>query len=83
MAAQVGADYTYQPQHGSGFGHNALGQPLSAEMIELDLKPGTPVTVHSLDEDSGWPIVEWTDDKGLGRMTTIEPTEFDNDFAPV
>jgi hypothetical protein len=52
-------------------------------MIELDLKPGTPVTVHSLDEDSGWPIVEWTDDKGLGRMTTIEPTEFDNDFAPV
>jgi hypothetical protein len=80
---QVGAPYTYEPSHGTGYGHSAKGQPLSAEMTELDLKPGMEVVVHSLDADSDWPIIEWTDDVGLGRMTTIDPDVFDADFVPV
>jgi hypothetical protein len=83
MPAVAGDDYTYQPSHGNGFGENALGQALSAEMQELDLLPGTPVTVLELDAQSSWPLVEWVDGKGLPRITTVEPNEFDSDFAPV
>jgi len=83
MAAQPGSDYLYQPGHGKGFGESALGTTLTAEMTELDLKPGATVTVHSMDVDTDWPIIEWVDDKGLGRMTTIEPTIFDADFTIV
>ena len=83
MPAEPGQDYTYQPTHGKGFGHNARGSELTAEMTELDLKPGTPVTVLELDADSGWPLVQWKDDVGIDRITTIEPGEFDADFAPV
>jgi aminoglycoside N3'-acetyltransferase len=55
---------------------------LTAEMTELDLKPGTVVTVHSLDAESAWPIVGWTDDVGIDRLTSIEPAVFDSDFTP-
>jgi hypothetical protein len=51
-------------------------------MTELDLKPGTAVVLHSYDADTSWPIVEWTDDTGIGRMTTIDPVAFDADFTP-
>jgi hypothetical protein len=86
MAAEEGAQYTYEPGHGKGFGENALGAPLSAEMSELDLTPGTLVTVLELDkgegETAGWPLVQWVDAKGLDRITTVEPSEFDADFQP-
>jgi hypothetical protein len=78
-----GDRFTYEPTHNNGFGHNASGNPLSAEMSALDLVPGTPVTVLELDADSGWPIVQWVDSVNIDRLTTIEPNEFDQDFRPV
>jgi len=54
---------------------------LTAEMTELDLKPGTPVTVHEIDPE-GWVIVDWVDDVSIGRLTAVEPVEFDADFTP-
>ncbi len=77
--ANAGDKLTYQPEHGNGYGHNALGQELTAEMTELDLKPGTEVT-YMQDDDEGWALVEWIDDKGLDRITAIEPDQFANDF---
>lgn len=82
MPANPGDPFTYQPSHGNGYGHNASGAPLTAEMTELDLKPGTPVTFLEYDADSGWPIIEWIDDTGIGRLTTIEPGTFNSDFTP-
>jgi hypothetical protein len=78
-----GQEYVYNPPSELGFGEAALGQPLSAEMQELDLKPGTQVTMHSYEVDSNWPIVEWVDGKGLDRMTTVQPSVFTRDFEYV
>jgi hypothetical protein len=83
MPAIPGNQYTYDPAHGTGLGHNAAGNPLTAEMSELDLVPGTTVEVLELDADSDWPLVQWTDGTGINRITTIEPNVFDQDFAPV
>lgn len=80
MTAVPGNAYTYDPAHGMGFGASARGEDLTAEMTELDLKPGSTVTVLELDAESGWPIVQWTDDVGIGRLTTIDPAVFDADF---
>jgi hypothetical protein len=82
MAPNPGDVYTYDPGHGTGFGANARGEELVKEMAELDLVPGTTVTVLELDAESGWPIVQWTDSKGLDRLTTINPDEFEQDFTP-
>lgn len=83
----VGGDFLFQPGHGLGFGARArsvtgFGE-LSSEMTELDLKPGAAVTVHSLDEDSGWPIIQWKDDVGTDRLTTINPEVFAEEFQSV
>lgn len=80
---EIGADYLYQPDHGQGFGAVAKGDDLTAEMHELDLKPGAAVTVHAIDEDTGWPIVQWMDDVGIERLTTIDPEVFTADFQAV
>jgi hypothetical protein len=69
----------YQPGHGQGYGQNALGGELTAEMTELDLKPGTEVT-YLQDDDAGWALVQWVDGKDLDRITAIEPAQFDSDF---
>ena len=79
MPAQVGDTYNYNPTHGNGYGHNAKGSELTAEMTELDLKPGTEVT-YLQDDDEGWALVEWVDGKDLDRITAIEPDQFANDF---
>jgi hypothetical protein len=79
--ANPGDKLMYQPQHGNGYGHNALGQELTAEMKELDLKPGTEVTLLEYDADSEWPLVQWVDDVGIDRITTIEPDTFASDFV--
>jgi len=78
--ANAGDELTYQPGHGTGYGHNALGQELTAEMKELDLKPGTSVT-YMQDDDSGWALVKWVDDVGIDRITAIEPDQFASDFT--
>ena len=82
MPAEPGDKYNYSHPEGAGFGKNALGQDLSAEMTELDMADGTPVTVLELDADSGWPLVQWVDAKGIDRITTIEPELFDLYFVP-
>jgi hypothetical protein len=78
--ANPGDKLLYQPGHGTGYGHNALGQELTAEMKELDLQPGTEVTFMQYD-DADWALVEWVDSKGLDRITAIETDQFDNDFV--
>jgi hypothetical protein len=67
-APPIGAEYTYSPPHGNAFGHQHKGSELSAEMTEVD---------------TGRVIVEWTDDKELPRMTSIDPQEFNTDFKKV
>jgi hypothetical protein len=85
MAAVPGDEYVYAHHEGLGFGAMALatssGSDISAEMKELDLTDGTHITVLELDAESGWPLVQWTDAKGLGRITTIRPDTFDNYFV--
>lgn len=75
-----GDNVIYDPAHGQGFGENAIGAPITAEMSELDLKPGTTVLYLEDDADSAWPLIEWVDGKGLDRITTVEPNAFLNDF---
>jgi hypothetical protein len=82
MPAVVGQFYVYDHPDNQGFGEQALGAPLSAEMQELDMTDGTPVTVLELDAESNWPLVEWVDSKGIDRITTIEPGQFDLLFVP-
>lgn len=80
-APEIGDAYTYAPEHGSGFGHAHKGDALSAEMQELDMKPDTSVSVLDIDAESGGRVhVEWTDGKGLPRITSIDPDEFRADF---
>jgi len=79
--ANAGDKFMYQPAHGAGYGEAALGQELTAEMTELDLKPGTEVTFLEYDADSGWPLVQWVDGVGIDRITTIDPAVFDSDFV--
>jgi hypothetical protein len=71
--AVPGDKFTYDHPDNSGYGEVALGQPLSAEMQELDLKEGKEVTLLEYDTETGWPLVEWVDDKGLDRITTVDP----------
>lgn len=77
----VGERYTYDHPEDLGFGEHHLGQPLTAEMTELDMKEGTEVTVLDFDENSGWPLAEWTDSTGIGRITTIDPDFFAANFS--
>jgi hypothetical protein len=72
-SAVPGDKFIYDHPADAGYGEHALGQPLSAEMMELDLKEGKEVTFLEYDAETGWPLVEWVDDKGLGRITTIDP----------
>jgi hypothetical protein len=77
-----GDRFVYEPQHGTGFGHSARGEELTAEMTALDLAPGTEVSYLEDDQDSGWPLVEWVDSVNIDRITTIDPDIFRNDFIP-
>lgn len=82
MAVNKGDLFVYTHADGKGYGEMHLGQPLSAEMQELDIKEGQEVAFLEYDAESGWPIVEWVDDKGLDRITTIDPDIFDTNFIP-
>jgi hypothetical protein len=77
--ANSGDNLVYQPSHGNGYGQNARGEVLTAEMTELDLKPGTEV-IYMQDDDEGWALVQWVDGVGIDRITAIEPAQFDSDF---
>lgn len=71
--AQPGDKFIYDHPADAGYGEHARGEPLSAEMTELDMQDGMEVTLLEYDVDTGWPLVEWTDAKGLPRITTIDP----------
>lgn len=71
--ALPGDKFIYTHPEQKGFGEVARGEPLSAEMIELDITEGKEVTLLEYDADTGWPLVEWVDFKGLDRITTIDP----------
>lgn len=78
--AMPGQRYTYNPSHGQGFGEHALGQPLTAEMKELDLKPGMETAFFAYHAKDNWPIVSWADSTGISRQTTVDPITFTQDF---
>lgn len=82
MAATPGDNLIYSHPEGMGFGEAARGEPLTAEMTELDLHDGDQVFFLELDADSGWPLIQWTDGVGIGRITTVDPTFFDTYFTP-
>lgn len=79
--ASAGEKYVYDPEHGKGFGEAAKGDVLSAEMMELDLKPGTEVEFLHLD-DVGWPLIQWVDGVGIDRITAVDPAMYEADFRP-
>jgi hypothetical protein len=71
--ANPGDEFVYTHPSEAGYGEHALGQPLTAEMTELDLQHGMITTVVEMDQETGWPLVSWTDTKGIGRITTVDP----------
>jgi hypothetical protein len=50
---------------------------------ELDIANGMLVTLVGYDDESAWPMVEWTDGLGSARMTTIDPVMFAEYFIPI
>jgi hypothetical protein len=54
---------------------------LPAEMHELDLHPGTSVTVVGHDDDRGLVLVEWTDRSGNPRITSVDPAMLAEHFV--
>lgn len=76
----VGDSYFYDHPDNKGYGEHHLGQPLTTEMAELDITDGTNVVLIAEDEDSGWPIVQWTDKVGIDRITTVDPDLFGQFF---
>lgn len=80
----VGDKYVYNHHSGLGFGEHHKSDAgygeITAEMRGLDLHDGQQVILFEMDADSGWPIIEWMDDTGLTRLTTVEPTFFDAYF---
>ena len=75
--AVPGDKFTYNHPDQAGYGENALGTSLTAEMTELDLQHGAEVTLLEYDQDTDWPLVEWTDAKGINRITTVDPQYLD------
>jgi hypothetical protein len=80
--ASAGDHLIYNHPDGLGFGEYFRGETLTAEMTELDMASGTEVTLLEYDQDSDWPLVQWVDSKGLGRITTVEPQFFQDYFDP-
>lgn len=75
--AQPGDEFVFVHPEEKGFGENARPGEQTAEMMELDLIHGTVVRLLEFDQDSGWPLVEWTDLKRINRITTIDPAYLD------
>ena len=74
--ASAGDKFTYVHPEEKGFGEQAKGDVLTAEMAELDLKHGQEVTFLEYDADSGAPLIQWVDGVGIDRITTIDPIDF-------
>lgn len=86
MAVEPGP-YVYQADTGLGAHHAGWTGPPDGmtdrqrEMTELDLQPGTAVTVIGHDEDRDLILVSWIDATGTPRTTSVEPTLFADHFV--
>ena len=74
-----GDRYTYDGP--AGLGEALVGAPLSAEMAELDMHPGTPVVLREVDED-GTVHLEWSDRSGNPRATSVDQAQLAEHFCP-
>ena len=70
--------YHYRADVGLAAQHVA---DLSAEMVGLDMQPGTIVTVVDYDHDRDLVVVDWIDAQGNPRITSVAPELFARDFA--
>jgi hypothetical protein len=82
----IGLRYQFTPAEGhEGYGSMVRARAgygeLSAEMRELDLQAGMSAEIVGVDEDTGWPIVGWTDTTGIDRRTTIDQETFRESFT--
>jgi hypothetical protein len=57
-----------------------LSDELPTEMRDLDMAPGTEVTVVGHDEERDLVLVDWTDSQGNQRTTSVELDVFAADF---
>jgi hypothetical protein len=76
---QIGSRWTYTAETSLGQKHASGALP--AEMVELDLHPGTTVAVAGHDHERGLVLVEWTDRSGNPRTTSVEPATFADHFT--
>jgi hypothetical protein len=68
-----------------GLGEEAMAKVdafVSRTMADLDLHHGTEVTVYADDDGRGLLLVEWADQHGDARLTSIAPDVFAANFAP-
>jgi len=71
----------YDGPKGQSYSELMSGKRLRANA--LDLASGMLVTLAGYDEESAWPLIEWTDGSGSARITTIDPVMFAEFFTPV
>jgi hypothetical protein len=75
--ASVGDSFEYSGT--VGFGEMVAGHPLTPDMADLDLQPGTAVEVAAvLDEVV---IIRWVDRRVNERRTSINPSTFAAHFT--
>jgi hypothetical protein len=79
----IDMDGTYRYRADTGLAATLVDRQLPAEMAELDLHPGTEVTVHGYDDDRDLVLVEWSDRSGNPRITSVEPATFAANFEKV
>jgi hypothetical protein len=54
---------------------------LAGDMAELDLTPGTEVTIVGCDEERDMVLLDWTDAQGNPRTTSVTSAVFDECFS--
>lgn len=87
MPAKEGEQYRYTGKRGLGQ-EKRIADPgipeernsLASDMADLDLPPGTVVTVLGDDADRDLTLVQWTDSNGTDRILSMEPGEFGSSF---
>jgi hypothetical protein len=70
-------------EHPDGRSYEELMSGKRRRLLTTSLTHGTPVTLTGYDEESAWPVIEWTDASGSARRTTIDPVMFAEYFVPV
>jgi len=97
MDVTIGAQYRHTSEH--GLGHRArIADPDVDENAkppkvnpadpfalrrDLDMDPGTIVTVAGVDTKRGLILVEWSDRLGTPRITSLEPDDLAANYERV